>query len=79
MHDYEDDEDLDGSEEREALGMVLANMGDSVKRLRRNRLQGPAVVKKVEVTADGLNDADPVATGDAELTDAELAALEELC
>lgn len=82
MHNYEDD-DIDGSEEREAMGMVLANLGDSVKAMRRKRLQKPmASVKVVEVGKGGdgaaLSEVDPVATGDGELTEDELAKLEAL-
>ena len=81
MHSYEDEEDLDGSEEREALSMVLANLGDSVKSMRRKRFQPKTTIKVAgegSSGTDALSPEDPVAEGDGELSEAELAKLEEL-
>lgn len=80
---HEDEDDLDGSEEREALSMVLANLGDSVKSMRRKRLQPGTSIKVLKVgegSPDGaaLNPDDPVAEGDGQLSEAELAQLEEM-
>lgn len=81
---YDDEEDLDGSEEREALGMVLANLGDSVKAMRKKRFAKPVASIKVLEAGEGgsgaeLSPDDPVAEGDGQLSEAELAQLEEMC
>lgn len=76
----EDEDDLDGSEEHDALSMVLANMGDSVRNMRKKRLMSPRASVKVVSVGDGeeLNPVDPLAEGDVELSEEELAKLEAL-
>lgn len=80
MNDMED-EDLDGSEEMEAQGMILGSLGDAVKALRKKRMLKPEVSIEVAAEGDGegLSPEDPVAEGDGELSEAELAELEKLC
>lgn len=76
----EDEDDIDGTEEREAMGMVLGDLGNSVKAMRKKRLSKPLATITIASGGDdgkGLDPNDPMAEGD--LSDDELAKLEALC
>ena len=69
------DDDIDDDMEREAMKMVLENLGGSVKSMRRKRLGKPLIkVVKVGGSESGMEPDAP-----SELTEEELAKLEELC
>lgn len=75
-----DEEDVDGSEERDATSMVLADLANTLKAMRKKRLSKPVAEVKVMKVGDSAEsaEAEPLAA-DGELTEDELASLEALC